>query len=402
MKSKTVNVLLICLANLCLAARAAAYEWPTYQANARHTGHVPVTLNTSLFTEKWTASFPDKLNPVTAADGKVFVSRYIYFDSGQQFWTLDASDGTTKWWKDFGRIHSVDPPAYAYGNVYIQTGNHTPGTYLRAYNAETGALVFRSPHAAQWERYYAPTIYDGHVYINGGYYGGMYSFNAMTGVQDWFIGLPQYDQWTPAVDENYAYAYVGEYSPGLYVVDRRTGVLAFKISDPNFDWGGWSMRLAPVLGAHDNVIAIQDGRLISFDVANRKIGWEIDGSFTGQAVLADGVIYSIDAGVLSARDEQTGAPLWVWEIANKSLLGELFVTDNLAFVRTSNSTHAVDLGLRQEAWSYPKGGYMTLSENTLYLAGADGVLTAITVPEPATLSLLAFGGLAALRRRRPR
>jgi len=110
----------------------------------------------------------------------------------------------------------VNPPSYAYGNVYIQTGNHGTDTYLRAYRADTGELVFQSAHAAQWERYYAPTIADGVVFVNGGYYGRMYAVDAFTGQQLWYLSLPQYDQWTAAVDDAMTYAYVGEYAPGLY------------------------------------------------------------------------------------------------------------------------------------------------------------------------------------------
>ena len=64
--------------------------------------------------------------------------------------------------------------------------------------------MFQAPHSAQWERYYAPTIYDGSVYVNGGYYGGMYGFDAFGGAQQWFNSLPQYDEWTPAVEADLA------------------------------------------------------------------------------------------------------------------------------------------------------------------------------------------------------
>ena len=163
------------------------------------------------------------------------------------------------------------------------------------------------------------------------------------------------------------------------------------------------MNTAPVLGSRDNVIAIHDGRLISFDTANRKIGWEIAGGFAGQPVIADGVIYAVANGALTARNELSGDFLWQWQNSSRSLEGELFVTDNLAFVRTSVSTHAVDLNLKQEAWSYPEGGHMTLSEHALYIAAEDGLLTAINVPEPCTAVMLMLAAPFVLRlRNRPR
>lgn len=356
----------------------AAEPWPMYQGNPSHTGYLPMTLNPDEFSLRWekqVGSFD--LNPVTAADGKVFVSEIGYFnDPG--LYTLDAEDGAVLWGLSFGDVYSVNPPSYGYGNVYIQTGNHSSDTYLRAYDAETGALVFRAPHYAQWERYYAPTIYDGKVYINGGYYGGMYAFDAYDGTQLWFLGLNQYDEWTPAVDETYAYAYTGEYSPKLSVVDRLTGVVAYEIPDPNFVWNGWSMDLAPVLGSQNNVLAIHDGRLISFDLEDRAIGWELQRSFQGQPSVAAGVIYAIDAGAMTAWDEATAAMLWAWEPPESSLIaGNIIVTDSHVIAASDSHVYAVNLETHQSDWSYAASGHLSLGYGVLYIAGGTGELTAI-------------------------
>ncbi|MCH7813685.1 MAG: PQQ-like beta-propeller repeat protein [Planctomycetes bacterium] len=384
------------------AALPGAEPWSTYQGNAAHSGYVPVSLEPGDISFRWDRTFGSghALNPVTAADGKIFVSKRLYFNDVDSLYALDEVTGGTLWSKNFGSVFSVNPPSYAYGNVYVQTGNHGSDTYLRAYNADTGGFVFRTPHSAQWERYYAPTIYDGKVYVDGGYYGGMYSFDAFSGGQDWFHGLPQYDDWTPAVDGDYAYAYVGEYSPGLYVLDRITGNQEFMIPDPNFDWNGWSMDLAPLIGAMDDVLAIHDGRLISFDLVNRDIRWELDRSFTGQPSLAGGVIYAIDGGALVARSELTGSQLWGWEVPSDSLTGTIIVTDTHVFTRTSSSVYMVDIATHQDVWSYPVSGHLTLSDYALYIAGDNGILTAISLPEPTCLSLLALGGLLVTRRRR--
>jgi outer membrane protein assembly factor BamB len=331
----------------------------------------------------------------------VFVSRSTYFQDTTHLFALDAASGETEWTKAFGSVFSVNPPSYANGNVYIQTGNHGSDTYLRAYDAQTGGFVFRAPHSAQWESYYAPTIYDGNVYINGGYYGGMYSFNATSGAQNWFAGLQQYDEWTPAVDESRVYAYVGEYAPGLYVHNRHTGQREFMIEDPNFDWNGWSMGLAPVLGSMDDVLAIHDGRLISFDLSERDIRWEIDSSFSGQPSLADGVIYAIDAGALVARNELTGSPLWGWELPSGSLRDTIIVTDTHLFTQTDSMIYAVDLETHEDVWSYPAIGHLALSDGVLYVSSSDGLVTAIAVPEPSSLALLlAAAGLMTTRLRR--
>lgn len=376
----SLSVAITFLLAVSTIATAEIPQWTTYQGNASHTGYVPVTLDPATFTVRWTRTpvAGKGLNPVTAAEGKVFVTQYTYFSQSTNLYALDAATGNTLWSVDFGYIFSANPPAYDNGNVYVQTGNHTPGSYLRAYNATTGAPIFSSPFSAQWERYYAPTIYDGTVYINGGYYGGMYAYNALTGTQSWFLSLGQYDQWTPAVDENYAYAYTGSYNPRLSVVNRFTGIEAWSIPDPNFDWNGWSMNLTPVIGQQNNILSIHDGRLICFDLQQRNIRYELNSNFTGQPCVAQGIIYAQDAGALTARDELTGNLLWSWNPPSSSLTDTMIVTDSHILVRTSTTVYAISLQTHQSVWSYTAdSGSLALSENTLYLAGSTGTLTAI-------------------------
>jgi hypothetical protein len=375
---------------------SAGEQWETYQGDAGHTGYVPVTLDPADFALRWQRDVTGgvALNPVTAADGKVFTSSLVRFTGGDAMFTLDARDGHELWSKDFGSPNSVNPPAYGYGNVYIQTGNHSSDTYLWSFDADTGALVFQAPHAAQWERYFAPTIYDGNVYVNGGTYGGMYAFDAFSGGSGWFAGLQQYDEWTPAVDAQHAYAYVGEYAPGLYVHDRGTGQLLFRIPDPNFQWRGWSMDLAPVLGSQNDVLAIHNGRLIKFDVAGQRIAWQLNASFSGQPSVAKGVIYAINGGSIDARDEANGALLWRWTPAAGVASEHVIVTDSHLFAHTGTETHAVDLASGLTEWSYPAAGHLALAEDTLYIAASTGVLTAIAMPafSPSPPIRLEIGG----------
>jgi outer membrane protein assembly factor BamB len=370
---------------LCVAADDVERPdaWPMYQANARHTGYLPISLDHESFALRWQRDVGGAfaLNPVTAVDGKVFVTLRTYFDDVTSLFALDAVDGQTLWSKGFGSIFSVNPPSYAYGSVYVQTGNHGDDSWLRAYDAQTGEAVFQVAQSAQWERYFAPTIHEGKVYVNGGYYGGMYGFDAFAGNPSWFLDLPQYDEWTPAVAGGLAYAYVGEYQPGLYVADRLTGQLVYVIPDPAFDWDGWSMNLAPVVGAHDDVIAIHDGRLISFDTAHRSIRWQQARAFQGQPSLAANTIFAVAAGRLLVLDEVSGSELWSWQPPEGALSGPMIVTDTHLLASTAGNVYAVDLAARQAVWSYPAAGHLALGNGTLYVASADGTLTAIAMPE---------------------
>jgi len=367
--------------------------WPMFQADSAHTGHINAILEPATFALRWskTVAAGRALNPVSGGDGRVFVTTLTYFTGGQALFALDARDGEILWSKEFGSVNSVNPPSYAYGNVYVQTGNHASDTWLHSFDAASGDRVFKSPHSAQWERYFAPTVVDGVVYINGGSYGGMYAFDAFAGTQKWFRGLAQYDQWTPAVDATRAYAYTG----GIFsALDRQTGAVLFTIQDAHYDWNGYSMNLAPVLGTMDDSFAIHDGRLISFDLATRGIRWEKDANFTGQPSLAHGTIYAISGGRLSALDERTGGTIWSWQAPEGALSGPILLTESHALVCSASRVHAVDLLTRADAWSYPVSGHLALANDTLYVASANGTLTAIAMVAiaPATLTGLEITG----------
>jgi outer membrane protein assembly factor BamB len=381
--------------------------WSTYQGNAAHTGYVPGFLNTDGFSHSWTKNIAAvaeldiefvTLNPVAAGDGKVFVTTGGDYGPHVAI-ALNSADGTMAWPDgpyDFNEIDSINPPAYANGIVYIQSGLDLD-SYLRAFDAGSGEVLFETPYVNPFARYYAPTIYDVNgnvdVYVGGGSGadGGVYGFDGDTGQELWHAEWNSpYEQWTPAVNKDYVIAYTGYYNPQLTVINRSSGVEKFIIPDPNFDlsrFSGFSMDLAPVLGSQDNVIAIQDGRLISFDLGAEAIGWEIQKKagdmegFSGQPSLANGIIYAVYEGSLYALDESDGSFIEGWQppLEGESIVTPMIVTDNLIFVSTESATYAVDLESQTPVWSYDAGGHLALSDDgVLYIATTEGELHAIS------------------------
>ncbi len=361
-----------------IADWSAAVEWTMYQGNASHTGYNPVAMDVSVFRELWSKNVSTAaLNPVTAGEGKVFVSTNAYFGI-QQAKSLDARTGNEFWSRDFGAIHSVNPPAYGNGTVYLQTGGHED-SFLWAIDATSGTVRFRSAYGNQWSRYYAPVVVGTSVYIAGGYYGGMYGLNT-DGTQRWFTGLNQYDQFVPAVKSGFVYAYTGSYSPKLTVSDTATGAIAYEIADPGFVWDGWSMNSAPTLGGASNVLATNGGRLISFNLQSRSIGYALQSNFRGQVSVANGTVYVANNGQVEARKESDGTLLWLWIPPEGQATGPMIATKNMLLVSTAANTYAVDLTTRQQVWSYPAGGQLTLSaQGILFIAQSSGRLTAVSV-----------------------
>ena len=358
---------------------SAAVEWTTYQGNASHTGYNPVAMDTRVFQELWTKTVSTAaLNPVTAGQGQVFVTTNAYFGI-QQAKSLDARTGAELWSRDFGSIHSVNPPAYANGTVYLQTGGHED-SFLYALDAASGSVQFRTAYLNQWSRYFAPVVVGSAVYVAGGYYGGMYGFNTTDLSQRWFATLNQYDQFTPAVKDTFVYAYTGSYQPKLTVASANTGAIAYEIADPGFVWDGWSMNTAPTLGGASNVLATNGGRLISFNLQSRSIGYALAGNFRGQATVANGVVYVANNGQVEARKESDGSLQWSWMPPEGQPVGPMIATRNLLVVSTAANTYAVDLAAHAQVWAYPAGGHLALSaQGILLIAQSSGKLTAVSV-----------------------
>jgi len=355
-----------------------AEEWRTFQGNASHDGHVAAVVDPADFHDMWSVSIGGNPNPVTAGDGRVFVSTAAYFGT-QLLKVLDAHTGATDWTKDFGGIHAVHPPAYGNGTVWITTSGHSD-SFLWGFDAATGDIKARSAYGNQWSRYFAPVVMPDAVFMAGGYYGGMYAFNTSDGSQRWFFNTNQYDEWTPAVKDDVVYAYTGSGSPKLSAVKASDGSLLYDIADPNFSWDGWSMNVALSLGSQQDALATHNGRLISFDLANHTIRWERPGAFTGQVTIAGNVLYVVGNGQVEARKETDGSLLWIWVPPEGRASGPIIVTDNLLFVSTSANTYVLDLASHRQVWSYPAGGSLALSsQGILFIARSDGKVSAVAM-----------------------
>jgi len=346
--------------------------WKTDQGNERHTGYTPHILDSSKFSFKWEVdSLWGSLLPVTATDSMVFVSSDSYFSS-QGIAGLDAKTGNIVWQLDYEGIHSINAPAYDDGNVFFQTGGHGD-SYIRSVDALTGELEFESSYGNQWSRYLAPTIYAGNVYMAGGYYGGTYGFDGSTGEQSWFYSGPQYDEFTPAVDENNVYSFTTK----LDILDRSTGALTNSIAFPNFNWSGYSVGVSTVITRNNNVVVTQRGTLVVFDVENLKIKWEkVSSGFSSQVSVANGNVYALANGSLYSIDEESGETHWIQGSRNYNT--NIIVTKTHLIVGDSSNTYAINLDTKEEDWSYAASGYLALSEEgTLYISGSS--LVAITL-----------------------
>ncbi len=88
---------------------------------------------------------------------------------------------------------------------------------------------------------------------------------------------------------------------------------------------------------------------------------------------------------LRVLDEVTHVEAWSFLPPDGNLMGPLVVTDRHVFASTATSVHAVDLTTHQSVWTYPVAGHLAIADNTLYVASADGKLTAFAGPSASSL-----------------
>ena len=367
---------------------AGVGDWETFQRNAAHTGTVAVTLDPAVFATRWLWTAPNnstKLSTLTTGGGR------IYFNVDHATYALRESDSGFVWLHDFtgvigvGAIQAaVNPPAFSAGKTFVTTSVNL-GTYLFGFDAASGALQFQNGMDSQGEQYLAPTVDGGVVFDDGGHFGGMYAFDANGGGQTFFIPLPQYDEWTPAVDANYAYAYTGGVSSTygqLNILDRHTGAVVGTINDPTFQWHGYSLFTAPVLGQPGSVFTVNIANpaassLVAFNTTALTSRWQVAGGYSGNPAYAAPVLYAVNSLPyrLEARAETDGSLLWSWVPplhSENRFIGDVLATNNLVFVSTNVETYAISQTTHQPVWRVPVPGRLAMSANgILYVVAVD-------------------------------
>jgi PQQ-like domain len=368
---------------------AGAGAWSTYQGSASHTGYVPASVNPTNFSRRF--ALPNVGSSVVVEDGRVFTATGTR--GGSSPWSLRAiseSTGQVLWATPMGALFQVNPPAVSNGKVYAASTGHSD-THFWTFDATTGTQLARTAMSSQWETYLAPTVHGGKVYTNSGSFGGLSRFDAATSAFNWFVSLSQYDDWTPAVDDSYVYVHVGSQFRALRPSD---GTTALTITDPRYEWSGYSMHGAPVLDGQGGAFAtqygslgsngLQRGRLIKFNITGSTLAWDLAQNFDSNPVLANGVLYIVNGAAFEARSPASGALLWSWTAPEGfstavDTPSPVVVVGNHAFVGTASATRAIDLTTHQSVWSYPGRGPMAVSANGVLYINTPSSLVAINL-----------------------
>ena len=356
-------------------------EWQTYGNSAAHTGYFPGFVGSAQPTVRW--SLPagsTNGNPVTIGGGRVYTTdigpnnillvNALRPETGAPIWSTDFPAG------------SLNPATYFDGRLYLQRGNHGSDTQLISLGAEDGKLNWASPFSAQWGGYFAPAVTSDGIWINGGYYGGMYGFRH-DGSQIAFVGLAQYDQWTPSILDGKVYSYAA----GRFAQYDADGSFQWEHTRA-WNWNGYSMNRVSAL-AEGRGFMVGNPDLYAVNLADGSTAWTFNGSFTGSPAVAQGTVFAISGSTVRSFRAADGAPLRTYQ-AGAGLAGQPIVTDDAILVASGAATYIFRRGDGALLHTLNKGGQISLADNRLYVAAADGAVYAYGfdgIPAPAVQSV---------------
>lgn len=392
--------LVIVVTGLLLGSQSAEVraEWSTLGGNAQHTSYVSGSIDPVQLSQLWSTPLTSNVTGgMVVGGGGVFLRASS--GQGPTIYAVDAATGDSLW--NATPSGRVMPPAYADGKVYVHTT-----TELNAYDAANGDLIFSTPLPSQGQLYPNPTPFEGSVYLGGGMFGDLYSFNAATGAENWSFEpyFSLHSRWTPAVNSQHVFFHSTttlQVLPGLLMMTDHSGEIV-SIGVDEFADGSSS---AVVLGPGNLAYTTGSGRVTAWSTIPTEEGslaplWIAEVGGFGTPSLANDMLYVRDgSGGILALDALSGTLQWSWDHAN-ALAASMIVTDNLLFVTSDSSggwpgeTLAIDLATQSVVWQFPTGGEIALANNVLYILGVnDGVRTlyAFAVPESASIVTLAIG-----------
>lgn len=363
-----------------------ARPWSAYQGNAAHTGFVPIHTDATGFTPYWMVDVIPMssldLHAAASGNGMVWVTARVVSNFGRLI-ALDGLTGDVVWTFNSGIVGGDSEPALAGNRLFLLSAGPA---YLRGFDKGTGALLMEgaTERVAPFDTL-GPTPFDGTLYVDQGEgHVGAYSMESSQLI--WISPIDESYGRTPAVSDAGVFVHEGRPStwpsagaPGdLARLYPDTGIRQISIPDPRYDPLQYEGQ-PPVLGRQEDVVVVQGGRLLDFDLLEDRIAWEIDSGFVRSPVLANGVIYAADGKQLVALEAATGAEIWRWA-GPATITNNPVATLDHVLVSTDTSVHAIDIHSGGEVWSYPRGGALSLgNDRILYLGGVDGNLQAIAL-----------------------
>jgi outer membrane protein assembly factor BamB len=289
------------------AARAA--DFPGFQADPAHSGHVSGETFVPPLTRAWSRSLGGPVSYPVIANGMVFVT-VANRDKGTTLMALDAATGAERWSKPLEHDDGWSAPTYDDGRLFVLAGGW-------------GALYSFDPISGtqNWVRAVSrpgagpPTASGGTVYVSGftSWYdkddestadGGVYAIRESDGAIRWRRPVLYGDSSSPTLDDRHVY--VSYACSQVYALDRATGATAWHVDEGCAGGGGNTSALFDGLLWTRTPSGHEDPRVL-----DATTGAEVGRfPFSQLPAFADGIGYFARPTGISAVDVKTGRQLW--------------------------------------------------------------------------------------------
>ena len=282
------------------------------------------------------------------------------------------------WNNLFAISDEASTPAFGYGNLYVQLGDHSDSK-LACFDIETGDLIWETPYSVQWKDLHSPVVYNGLVYIVKGYYGTELSaYDAFTGNLVWTneFGDNPYDEWQPAIYQDTIYAY----APDLTILNPVNGQTIKQYSDSEipFNWYGYSMATSPIIDEENSLVILSSKFFVhGFDLKTKSIIWTHNstdqGDFKCSPALKDGKLYILTSTSFLKVDSKSGTI--EWKSSNYNGTYTPVVNENIVAIASLEGLKIFNpetMELKQSLDA--EIGHLTLSENYLINCSETGVV----------------------------
>jgi outer membrane protein assembly factor BamB len=365
-----------CVGGTC---RETSIGWLTLGFDVRHRG-VNVDEHALPRGRTWKLPVADaELNPVVVERGRVVVSARTHFEETGPVTVLAADTGETLWSYDFGSVADVGQPSIADGRIYVQ---HAPGhdlaekAKLYRLDAASGDVLWASVIFAQQEHYWAPAVGLTAVFVDGGTEGGLYAFTKESGSERFFSStLEPYDEWSPTlVDDGVLTMIAGH----LRLHDQVTGAVDWERS---VAWNGMGSSMQTVVPERDgNVYLTAPPMLYALRLSDQSILWQDSGEYLSFSAVTVDTVFAPSSAGLVALDCKTGARRWQVTL-DGGVAYPPVVTANHVYVSSAKAVYAFDQTDGTEVWKYATTGWLSIGNGYLFVAGADGTLSAFELTE---------------------
>jgi len=355
-------------------------EWTTFGNNASHTGYQPGFVGNDIPALIWTRELPgndSEINQVVVAQSQVFVTfnrlrQGVHKES--YIVALSTQSGSVAWQRDFEPAYSMSPPTFADGNIYIQRSNHSYDSHLWSMDSSSGFVNWSAPFSAQWDHFYAPTVADEKVWINGGHYGGMYGFNQASSN---FIGdqlffddtVAQTDSWTPLYHQGKLYSW----AKGFFREHEPVSGEVLQTLDIGWTWDGSAQEA--IASAENDIAYIQNiTTLTAVDLSNFSVKWQQPVVQKSTPAVADNVIYVILDTQVDSYDAVTGQ--FISSYTTTSSINEYsqpIITNDSVIISSLSKVFIFDRFSTVLKHTINEGGFLSLADGVLYISGTGKV-----------------------------